>query len=146
MFWAPYLALVANLIIIWFMPKRLTPREIYASWAVIALINLSTDIALDLNFNLYQLAGPGVQLKVLFIELTLGSSFGIIFLNFMPRKIHTFAFYMAGWLVISILFELLMVKMGFIRYTGWKLWYSTPFYIATFLFVRWHLFFLRKES
>lgn len=50
MFWVPYLALVINLLIIWFMPKRLTNREIYASWAVIALINLSTDVTLDLYF------------------------------------------------------------------------------------------------
>lgn len=145
MFWATYLALVINLIIIWFMPKRLTFREIYVTWAVIALINLSTDVTLDLYFNLYELAGPGVQIRVHFIEVTLGASFGIIFLNFMPRKIQSFGFYMAGWLVITILFEQLMVKVGFIRYTGWEWWYSAPYYIAAFLFVRWHLFFIRKE-
>jgi hypothetical protein len=146
MYWAPYLALVINLLIIWFMPMRLTAKEIYSSWAVIALINLSTDVALDLYFHLYELGGPGVQLRVHFIEVTLGASFGIIFLNLMPRKIHTFAFYMIGWLVITILFELLMVKVGFIRYTGWEWWYSVPYYIAAFFFVRWHLFFLRKGS
>ncbi|MBS8263683.1 hypothetical protein DYI25_04405 [Mesobacillus boroniphilus] len=145
MFWVPYLALLINLLIIWFMPKRLTNREIYTSWAVIALINLSTDILLDLYFNLYELGGPGVQIRVHFIEITLGASFGIIFLNFMPRKISAFVFYMAGWLVISILFELLMVKVGFIHYTGWKIWYSVPYYIAAFSFVRWHLYFIRKD-
>ena len=146
MFWAPYLALVINLLIIWFMPKRLTNREIYASWAVIALINLSTDVTLDLYFKLYELGGPGVQIGVHFIELTLGASFGIIFLNFMPRKINAFALYMTAWLVITILFELLMVKVGFIQYTGWVWWYSVPYYIASFFFVRWHLNFIRKEN
>ncbi|GAM13141.1 hypothetical protein SAMD00020551_1279 [Mesobacillus selenatarsenatis SF-1] len=47
---------------------------------------------------------------------------------------------------MTILFELLMVKVGFIRYTGWEWWYSVPYYIAAFFFVRWHLFFLRKGS
>ncbi|ESU33228.1 hypothetical protein G3A_07285 [Bacillus sp. 17376] len=145
MFWAPYLALVINLLIIWFMPKRLTGREIYVTWAVIALINLSTDVTLDLYLKLYELGGPGVQLRVHFIEMTLGASFGIIFLNFMPRKISAFSLYMAVWLVITILFELLMVKVEFIRYTGWEWWYSVPYYIVAFFFVRWHLYFIRKE-
>lgn len=146
MFLAPYLALVINLLIIWFMPKRITGREIYATWAVIALINLSTDVTLDLYFRLYELGGPGVQIGVHFIELTLGASFGIIFLNFMPRKNSAFVLYILAWLVITILFELLMVKVGFIRYTGWEWWYSVPYYIAAFFFVRWHLAFIRKEN
>ncbi|MGY6211660.1 hypothetical protein LIS77_15515 [Cytobacillus firmus] len=61
------------------MPKRLTNKEIYFSWAVIALINLSTDVTLSLYFRLYELNGGGVQLGVHIIELTLGASFGIIF-------------------------------------------------------------------
>jgi hypothetical protein len=146
MFWAPYLALVINLLIIWFMPKRLSGREIYVTWPIIALINLSSDIILDLYLNLYELAGPGVQILVHIIEVTLGASFGIIFLNFMPIKLRAFTSYMGVWLVISLLFELLMVKVGFITYSGWVWWYSIPYYIAALYFVRWHLFFIRKNN
>lgn len=145
MYWLPYTILVINLLIIWFMPKRLTIKEIYATWFVIALINLSTDVLLSLYFNLYELNGPGVQLAVHFIELTLGASFGIIYLNFMPFNWRSFTIYTAIWTVFSIIFELVMVKCQFINYMEWKIWYSIPYYIVAFLFMRWHLVFLRKE-
>lgn len=103
MYWFPYLSLAINLIIIWFMPKRLTNKEIYVSWAVIALINLSTDVMLSLYFRLYELNGGGVQLWVHIIELTLGASFGIIFLNFMPESRRSFFFYTAAWVIFSVL-------------------------------------------
>jgi hypothetical protein len=64
MYWFTYLSLAINLIVIWFMPKHLTNKEIYVSWAVIALINLSTDVTLSLHFRLYELDGGGVQLGV----------------------------------------------------------------------------------
>ncbi|MEK3853799.1 hypothetical protein [Cytobacillus sp. FSL H8-0458] len=38
MYWVPYLSLAINLIVIWFMPKHLTNKEIYVSWAVIAYL------------------------------------------------------------------------------------------------------------
>ncbi|CAM3859460.1 hypothetical protein METH109765_08785 [Mesobacillus thioparans] len=146
MYLAPFCTLAINLFIIWFMPKRLTRREIYISWFVIALINLSTDITLDLYFKLYELGGPGVQLPVHVIELTLGASFGIIFLNFMPEKFSSFLFYLAIWMGITLAFESFMVHVKFINYTGWKAWYSIPYYIAAFCFVRWHLFYIRKGT
>ncbi|RSD28780.1 hypothetical protein [Mesobacillus subterraneus] len=146
MYWAPYLALVINLLIIWFMPKRLTKKEIYVTWFVIALVNLSTDVLFDLYLKLYELGEPGVQLSVHIIELTLGASFGIIFLNFMPKQLRPFLIYSAFWMVIIILFELMMVSVKFLNYTGWHLGYSVVFYIGALLFVRWHLFFLRKGS
>ncbi len=144
MYWLPYTILVINLLIIWFMPKRLTNKEIYVTWFVIALINLSTDVLLSFYFKLYELNGPGVQLAVHFIELTLGASFGIIYLNFMPFDWRSFTIYTSIWTVFSIIFELVMVKCQFINYMGWEIWYSIPYYIGAFLFMRWHLNFLRK--
>lgn len=145
MYWAPYLALAVNLLIIWFMPKRLTNKEIYITWSVIALVNLSTDVTLSLYFKLYELAGPGVQLGVHFIEITLGASFGIIFLNFMPKQPRPFMLYLAAWVVLTMLFELLMVKVKFLNYILWEPWYSVPYYIAALFFMRWHLKFIRGK-
>lgn len=146
MYWLPYLILVINLVIIWLMPKNLTKQEIYISWCVIALINLSTDVVFSFYFKLYELAGPGVQLAVHMIELTLGASFGIIFLNFMPEKIRSFLLYAAAWIVISMIFELAFVKVHFLNYFTWKPWYSPPYYFAALLYMRWHLWFLRKPD
>ncbi|MCC3647068.1 hypothetical protein NVV31_14480 [Cytobacillus firmus] len=145
MYWFPYLSLAINLLVIRYMPRRLTRKEIYVSWVVIALINLSTDVILSLYFRLYELNGGGVQLGVHIIELTLGASFGIIFLNFMPESKRSFFFYTAVWVIFSLLFEMVTVKLNFLNYFSWKWFYSAPYYFAAFLFVRWHLHFIRSN-
>jgi len=145
MYWLPYSALVINLLIIWWMPKRLTIKEIYITWSVVALINLSTDVLLSLYLRLYELNGPGVQLTVHIIEVSLAASFGIIYLNFMPSDLRRFAVYTGLWSVFSIVFEYILVKLQFINYIEWEIWYSLPYYIAAFLFLRWHLKFIRRD-
>lgn len=128
------------------MPKRLTKVEIYISWFVIAMINLSSDVVLDLVFNLYSLNGGKVQLSVHFIEWTLSASYGIIYLNFLPHKRIQFIIYLFGWLLYSCLFEYMLVHFNFINYSGWKLWFSVPYYLFALLFMKWHLKFIKSEN
>jgi len=142
----PYLSLFINLIIIRFMPKHLTKKEIYISWFVVALINISSDLILSLYFRFYELNGGGIQLSVHFLELTLGASYGIIFLNFMPQKMSSFILYCLAWLVYSLLFEGLLIYTEFIHFFDWKIWYSAPYYVASFFFIRWHLHFIRSDK
>ena len=145
MWWLlPYLFLFISLVIIRFMPKHLTKKEIYISWLVVALINLSSDIVLSLYFRLYELNGDGVQLSVHIIELTLGASYGIIFLNFMPKTMKRFIVYCVYWLIFSLLFESLLAYTDFIHYFEWNIWYSALYYLAAFFFIRWHLHFIRS--
>lgn len=134
MWWLlPYTALIINILIIWFMPKRLTNQEIYVSWIIIAMINLSSDIVLSLYYKLYELGEPGVQLSVHLLEWTLAASYGIIYLNFMPQKIYKFMLYTIVWVAYSLIFESALVHFKFINYTGWKLLYSVLFTSLTVL-------------
>src|SRR5690606_16547985 len=71
-------------------------------------------------------------------------SFGIIFLNFMPETMRSFFFYTAAWVLFSVLFEIVTVKVDFINYISWKWWYSIFYYFAAFFFLRWHLHFIRS--
>jgi hypothetical protein len=145
--WFPYTVIIINLIIIWFMPKRLTQKEIYITWMTITAINLSTDIIFDLYFNLYHFVGGGkVHLSVHIVEWTLGPSNAIIFLNFMPPIWRVFMFYLITWIAYSLLFEAFSLHFHFLSYTGWKLWYSAPVYLLVFLFLRWHLRFVRAKK
>ena len=146
MIWFPYSYLAVTLIIIWFMPKHLTKKEIYVTWFVVALINLSSDVILSLVFHLYELGPNGVQLYVHIIELTLGSTHGIIYLNFMPHGLRKFIPYFFGWLVYSILLESILIYFGFVTYSEWKLWYSGIYYAVALGYARWHLAFIRSEK
>jgi hypothetical protein len=146
MWWFVYTALAVNLSIIWCMPKRLTRKEIYVTWFIIALLNLSSDFIFNLYFKLYELDGPGIQLRVHLLELSLGASYGIIFLNFMPHRISTFIWYLIGWLAYSVLFEAVLVYIHYVNYSGWRLWYSAIFYFFSFLFLRWHIHYIRTNE
>lgn len=141
----PYTSLVINLLVIYFMPKHISKKEIYISWSVIALINLSSDVVFSLYFKFYELNGGGIQLSVHFLELTLAASYGIIFLNFMPKDRTKFIVYTIVWILYSLLFELLMVKVNFINAYIWNIWYSALYYLACFWYLRWHLHFIRSE-
>lgn len=66
MYWFPYSALAVNLLIIWLMPKSLTNKEIYVSWFVVALINMSTDLVLSLYFRLYELMAGEFSLEFIY--------------------------------------------------------------------------------
>lgn len=144
--WFVYASFLVNVLIIWFMPKRLTRQEIYVSWGIAALLNLSTDVIFDLYLRMYDLGPPGIQMSVHLMELTLGASYGVMFLNYMPEPIGRYLWYLVGWVAYSLLFEIVTIKIHFITYHGWKLWYSACVYIVVFLFLRWHLHFLRNES
>lgn len=144
MTWFPYICFLVTLIIIWFMPKHLTKVEIYVTWFVVGLINLSSDIILSFVFHLYELGPKGVQLSVHFIELTLGSTHGIIYLNFMPHDVKRFIPYFFAWIAYSILLESALLYFGFITYSGWSLWYSGIYYAVALVYTRWHLNFIRS--
>ncbi|MDG0809978.1 hypothetical protein [Cohnella rhizosphaerae] len=47
---------------------------------------------------------------------------------------------------MSILFEWLSLKSGYLVNKGWRLYYSIPVYALGLLFLRWHLRFIRSES
>ncbi|MBO7743243.1 hypothetical protein I8J29_03490 [Paenibacillus sp. MWE-103] len=145
--WAvPGAVAAINLLIIWFMPKRMSGLEIYATWFTVAAINLSVDIILCLYFKLYEINGPGIQLWVHVLELVLGPSFGILYVNFMPESRRRFLIYAAAWLVFAVLLEALLVHVRFIVYMHWHLAYSACFYACALLFARWHRRFMRRMA
>lgn len=145
-FWFPYTIIFINVLIIWFMPKRLTKHEIYILWFVLAAITVFADLLFGAAIDLFDY-GPNKQITVfeLPVEALLPPSFGVIFLNFMPHKRRKFILYYILWISFTILFELTNVWVGFLNYKGWNIGFSTLIYFAIFLFIRWHYYFIRKR-
>jgi hypothetical protein len=138
-------AVVINLIIIYFMPKKITHKEIYITWFLITAITLFVDLIIGASLDLFDYGmdkKPRVPETI--IEATLTPSAGIIFINFMPKKMGMFCIYVLAWTIFSVTFEWLSVKVGFLTYKGWDLKYSIPFYPVMSFFLRWHLYYLRK--
>ncbi|MDD3653960.1 MAG: hypothetical protein PHO01_07230 [Desulfotomaculaceae bacterium] len=136
--------IIFNLLCIWFMPKKLSWKEIYITWGIFAAITINTDIIVGEIIDLYDFTAPGLQFEDVFIDALLPPSFAIIFLNFMPEDNNTFIKYLVFWTAFSVSYEWAAVHYGFIILKGWSLWYSFLVYFLVFLLLRWHLKFIRK--
>ncbi|WP_134703699.1 CBO0543 family protein [Ammoniphilus sp. YIM 78166] len=148
MIWFPILTIAVNLVFIWFMPKRMTRKEIYTTWALLSMLSLTVDTLFGHSgeITLLHFQEEGLQISDLLFEIMLAPSFGIIFSNYMPEQLGAFIKYTVYWTAFSTLYEWVTVQIDFLIYQGWKLWYSTVIYVITFSFIRWHLYFLRTSK
>ncbi|WLD94060.1 hypothetical protein [Alkalihalobacillus sp. AL-G] len=145
MYSVPIIILTLGLILLFFIPKRLSIKEVYNTWTAIALLTVLTDLIVGAVFDKFDFAGSKkIQLSDLFFEITITPVYGIILLCLMPESKVRFLITSLLWTVIGISIEWLNVMVGYLDYKGWSLWYSIPFYFATCYFLRWHLWFLRR--
>lgn len=145
--WFMFAATLAGNLAVWRMPKHLTVREMYASFVMLAWINLATDCFLSQTIPLYYMGEtPLMEWYSFIVESLMGPSFGLIYLNFLPQNEYRIPIYLSTWVTASVVFEAICVSIGYLVYTGWKLWYSIFAYIIIFFCLRWHLNFLRDSS
>lgn len=135
---------IVNISFILLMPKRLSLKEFYVSWWTVTLIAVFADVMLGGVFDLYNYGKDGVDLPTLLLHLVHEPSFALIFLNFLPKGIKPFLGYVTLWLIISLVYESLVIHLQILRYQGWHLSYSAIFYVFNCFFLRWHLQFIRK--
>lgn len=140
-------SLILLSILVLFMPKRLSKQKLYATFGVLSAISLFTDITVGAVYDLFDYTTtPQIELSEHIIDATLSPLFGLVFANFMPRKLKPFILYWLAWLVFSILYEWMAVQVGFLNYKGWSLLNSSIIYVAIYWFIRWHVFFLEKDK
>jgi hypothetical protein len=140
------IATAVAILIVWFMPKRLTRQEIYNTWIVVAFITRTFDQLFALVFKLYDQLGPGVTWELLAIQTLFSGAMGVITLNYMPKNKLAFFAYAIGWTLLSVFIEWISIQVGYLVYKNWSLWYSACIYFLGIIFLRWHLSFLRKSS
>jgi hypothetical protein len=136
---------IVAILIVWFMPKRLTRQEIYNTWILVAFLARTFDQLLALAFKLYDQLGPGVTWQLLAIQTLFPGSIGVIVANYMPKKKLAFFVYALGWTLFATFFEWITLQVGYLVYKHWVLWYSACIYFLGVIFLRWHLSFLRKR-
>ncbi|MCM3537931.1 hypothetical protein [Priestia endophytica] len=121
-----------------FMPKRLTFREnmiVFFSVGYFAWIaHLSTGLMADL----YDLGSTKkVEFDDWLMVTLVPSLISIVYLNFKKRD-YGFL-YIVIWTILSTLGEFTLVQLEYMRYQGWKLWYSIPVYLLAYLILPWYL-------
>ncbi|PAK43403.1 CBO0543 family protein [Priestia megaterium] len=118
-----------------FVPKKLTPIEIYATSFFAYAYGMTTDVILDLHYNLYGYFQEGFQWLSLLAIIMYFPSISFIFLNFYPftKNSRKKLGYILSWTIFSVVFEWFAVKTDFFYYNGWNLLYSTMVYPVIFL-------------
>jgi hypothetical protein len=137
---------ITSILIVLFIPKRLSRQEIYCTWIVVAFLTRTCDQLLALAFKLYDQLGPGVTWQLIAIQTIFPGTMGIIILNFMPKNKLAFFAYTIGWTVFCTVFEWITIQVGYLVYKNWSLWYSAGIYFLGLIFLRWHLSFLRNRE
>lgn len=144
--WYFYTLLVISIIYVIFMPKRLKNREMYSTWGIIAALGYTLDISLGIILDLYDLGRPGYQIYDILEDLAAGPALAIIYLNHMPVNKNKWIPYLIFWTTLSDCIEWGSVFTGYERLEGWTPWYSIPIYLAVYIFLRWHIKFLREKE
>lgn len=144
--WYPYTLIIVFVLIVSFMPKRLTLREMYFSVGIIGFATWLGDVFVGDVLKAFQL-GPSSKTYIvdyLFVTI-IPPAIGLIYLNFL---IHTKSLlYKWMWVVLSFLLEWGAVLSGYMTTKGWKTWYSIPVFVLVFLvFLPFHLKILRPEK
>ncbi|WP_191560201.1 hypothetical protein [Metabacillus idriensis] len=137
-------SIVVNLIV-WFMPKRLTLKEMYCTWLLMVFLTRTSYQLLDLVLHLYDQLGPGIQWQAVVIQTIFSGAVGILILNFMPKNKLKFFAYTNGCMLLAVVFEWITIRVDYLTYNNWSLWYSAVVYILGIIFLRCHFSFLRRN-
>lgn len=139
-------SIVVLVAIAFFMPKRLSHLEIWATMLFSSVLECFIDVSLDLHLNLYGYFHTGFEWLSYIPVIGLYPATSTIFLNYYPfdyGKI-TKTFYIIGWSGFCILFEFASLKSGYFYYHHWRLWYSALCYPVLLCILVWDLKFIRK--
>lgn len=128
------------------VPKRMTKIEIYANTFFTMCLQLTTDIILDLRFDLYRMLQKGPDLWPLLIFYGIYPAYSFIFLNFFPynKLLRYKVIYVFLHTFFVTLFEWLSLKFGTFSHNSWKLWYSSLCDISIFIILASNLSLIRR--
>jgi hypothetical protein len=144
--WYAYTGIGVFLLILLFMPKKLTLKEMYYSTGVVGFGAWLGDTLVGDVFKAFRI-GPSPNtylIDYIFISF-IPLAIGLIYLNFLIK--NKSALYKWLWVVVAYLLEWGAVASGYMVNKGWKTWYSIPVYIFVFVFfLPWHLKLMRNEQ
>lgn len=124
------IASIVFLLAAYWIPKKMKPYEIYATSLFAALFGLLVDTVLAVKYKLYVLDKVGIQIPALIGQVIFYVTSSILLLNLYPygRPISWRAGYVFCFTLVTLMFEYLSYKVGFIKYNEWKIGYSVLCY------------------
>jgi lysylphosphatidylglycerol synthetase-like protein (DUF2156 family) len=119
------------LIVVSFMPKRLTVRDDILVFSIVGYLAWVSHILVGVKWDLLDF---GPTKKIEYTDFALVSFvpplLAILFLNF--KKENQSVLYAIIWTVLSIALEFILAMVGYMKHTEWKIWYSIPVYFIAY--------------
>lgn len=109
-----------------FMPKRISRVEIYATALFALFLEYLANYIFDFILKLYGYFKPGVDIIGFIVVVGVYPAINTIFLNYFPykRKGLTKFIYILSASLFSLLYEWLSLKSKYFYHNGWNLWLS----------------------
>lgn len=132
--WFPITFGIVVLIFVALMPKRLKMKEIYFTFGVVGYVALMLDIFVFATvFDVFDLGNPNiVGIGDIISYGIISPCIAIIFLNFYKKENKWI--YVSIFTVISFLYEIILVNLGYMNLHGWNSLFSIPVHIVSFGF------------
>jgi hypothetical protein len=132
-------------LIAWWIPKRLPAHENYVIWWFTAAFALLFDLLVGATFDLYDY---GASEKVGLVDLaaisTANPAIAIVLLNYWPKRRGAQLCYALAAIAVLFANELVWLKLGYLKFKGWTLWYSLLSYPVLFSILHLNLYFYRR--
>lgn len=120
------------------MPKRLIFRENLIVFFSVGYFAWIAHLSIGLMADFYDLGSTKkVEFDDWLMVTLVPSLISIVYLNFKKRD-YSFL-YIVTWTILSTLGEFTLVQLEYRRYHEWKLWYSIPVYLLSYLILPWYL-------
>ncbi|WP_409300543.1 CBO0543 family protein [Peribacillus sp. SCS-155] len=144
--WSFAVICVVLVVVIIFMPKRISYGEMYVTSYFATFLAAMADMYLDLKWDLYGFFFKGVDLWYIPVFIVVYPAANILYLNFFPhvrskRKQALYILFCSG---LCLLFEWMVRKTILFYYHGWKLQYSAIAYPILFFLLVLNLWVIRK--
>lgn len=145
LFWVFAFFIVLN-IIAYFIPKRLSKIENYATTLFSLLFGICVDLILNLKYELYGYFGKGFQWMGFIGEFLYFIPISILYHNYLPigdskKKLLIYIF---SWSLCSVIIEWIIEKTEFFNYSEWNLFHSALVYPIVFAILYLQLKYIRK--
>lgn len=145
--WLVYLAGAVLIPLSLILKKHLTWKEWYVTFMAVGLLGWLGNILFFYQLDLLDSGKPSIgSIPDTIMFFIAPACVGVIFFNFFISKRNK-------WIVAtiftigSLVTEYLLETVGFLVQKGWEIWYSIPIYIIFyFLFLPWHVKFIRDKS
>jgi hypothetical protein len=127
--------IVLLILLLFFMPKRLSLKENIIMFPIIGYFAWTTHIFVGIMLNFVDFGPtPNVEFTDWALVTFIPALIGILFLNF---KTDRYMIYVLTWTFSSFLIELLLDVVGYMKHSEWKIWYSLPVYFISFYSLHW---------